>query len=187
MKLKKCNAVLALLTILALLVHVGYNVFAYFTYYYNPTLKTLTVVPIVVFACAHAITGMCSVFLLDDGTRLDVYRKQNRGTIVQRVSAAFIFPLLIVHLQTFSLLQNASDSDNWIVFGLVLCAQVVFYAAIAAHTATSFSKAFITLGLLSNRKVQVQMDRVVIVVCIVLFVAAAIVIISAQLGMFLSK
>ena len=42
MKLKKINAALGLLSIVALLLHLGYTVFAYITFYYNPTLKLLT-------------------------------------------------------------------------------------------------------------------------------------------------
>ena len=44
MKLKKLNAALGLLSIAALLVHIGYTVVAYLMYYYNPTLKVLTAV-----------------------------------------------------------------------------------------------------------------------------------------------
>ena len=39
MKLKKINAALGLLSIVALLLHLGYTVFAYITFYYNPTIK----------------------------------------------------------------------------------------------------------------------------------------------------
>ena len=87
MALKRCNALLGLLTILALFVHMGYNVYCYLKFYYNPTLSMLTAVPIIVFACLHAISGMCSVFLLGDGTRVSPYQKQNRRTVAQRVSA----------------------------------------------------------------------------------------------------
>lgn len=184
MWLKKCNAVLALLTILALLVHVGYNVFCYLTLYYNPTLKTLTAAPIVVFVCLHAIAGMCSVFLLGDGTRVAPYQRQNRRTVIQRVSAALIFPLLIVHLNTFGVLQESSKNGAWLKFGLVMLAQVAFYAMVAAHVATSFSRAFITLGLLSSKTAQARIDRIAYVVCACLFLVAAFVVVRGQLGMF---
>ena len=98
MILKKTNAVLGLLSSIAVVVHMVYNCFSYFTFYYNPALKLATSVPLMVLVCAHAICGMCSVFLLGDGTRLDLYPQKNRKTIIQRISAALIFPLLIVHL-----------------------------------------------------------------------------------------
>ena len=187
MKLKKCNAVLGLLTILALLVHMGYNVFCFLTLYYNPTAKTLTAVPIIVFACLHAITGMCSVFLLGDGTRVDPYHKQNRRTVIQRVTAALIFPLLIVHLNTFGILKSSAESGSWIVFGLVLLVQIAFYAVVVLHTATSFSRALITLGLLSSRDTQARIDRIVYVVCACLFLVTTVSVTIGQLSMFLPK
>ena len=185
MRLKKCNALLGMLTILALFVHVGYNVYCYLAFYYSPTLSMLTAAPIIVFACLHAITGMCSVFLLGDGTRLSPYQKQNRRTVAQRVSAALIFPLLIVHLNTFDVLTAAATSGTWPVFGLVICAQIAFYAAVAVHVATSFSRAFITLGLLASRETQARMDKVVAIVCACLFLFATFVVVRGQLGMFL--
>ena len=184
-KLKKCSALLALLTIFALLVHVAYNVFAYLTFYYNPTLSTLTAVPILVFCCLHAIAGMCSVFLLGDGTRIDPYQRQNRKTVVQRVSAALIFPLLILHLKTFDLLKDSAASGNWVIFALVVCAQLVFYVVVALHVATSFSRAFITLGLLSSKETQAKIDRFVTVVCICLVIVAAFAVTKGQLSMLL--
>ena len=185
LRLKKWNAVLALLTMLALFVHMGYSVFAYLTFYYNPTLKMLTAMPNLVFLCLHAITGMCSVFLLGDGTRVAPYQQQNRQTVVQRVSAALIFPLLIVHLRTFDLLKNAAEGGSWAVFALVLCAQIAFYVIVATHVATSFSRALITLGLLSSRETQARIDRAVAIVCAVLVVAATVVVTKGQLSMFL--
>ncbi len=184
MGLKKASAVLALLTILALLVHVGYSVFCYLTSYYNPMLKMLTAAPVIVCACLHAVAGMCSVFLLGDGTRVAPYWRQNRRTIIQRVSAALIFPLLIVHLNTFNILKDTSQNGAWPVFGLVLLAQVAFYAVVALHVATSFSRALITLGLLTSKETQARIDRIVYVVCTCLFLVAAFVVVRGQLGMF---
>ena len=64
MKLKETNAVLAILSEFALLIHIGYTVFAYLTFYYNPMLKTITALPFIVLACIHAVCGMCAVFIM---------------------------------------------------------------------------------------------------------------------------
>ena len=84
MKLKKINAVLAILSTVALFVHIAYTDFAYLTMYYNPFLKLLTSLPFMILTCLHAVCGMTSVFLQADGTRLDLYPEQNKKTIVQR-------------------------------------------------------------------------------------------------------
>lgn len=185
LRLKKFSALTALLTMIALVVHIGYNVFAYLTFYYNPLAKMLTAAPILVFCCLHAVAGMCSVFLLGDGTRVDPYQKQNRRTVAQRVSAALIFPLLIVHLKTFDLLKSSAESGTWALFVLTLCAQLAFYLVTIIHVSTSFSRALITLGLLSNRETQAKIDRVVRIVCVCLFCVSAFVVTKGQLSMFL--
>lgn len=187
MRLKKCNAICALLTAIALIVHVGYNIFAYLTFYYNPALKTATATPFLVCVCAHAVMGMCAVFLQSDGTRLDIYQRQNRRTIIQRVSAAFIFPLLIVHLKTYSLLQGMAEGGTWIPFALVIALQLAFYAVIYAHTVTSVSNAFITLGLLGSRQAKDRLDRLVAVLFGALLLLAAFAVVKGQLAMFLPR
>ena len=185
MKLKKCSAVLSLLAILTLLIHVGYSTFAYLTFYYNPSLKMLTSLPFIIVVCLHAVCAMCAVFLHGDGTRPDLYRKQNMGTILQRVSAALIFPLLFIHLKTFDLLKTSAENGRWIVFGLLIFVQVTFFATIFTHASVSFSRALITLGLLSDREKQKKLDRIVYVLCAVLFLFTAGAVIRGQLAMFL--
>lgn len=92
MPLKKINAALGLLSIAAMLLHIGYTVFAYLAFYYDPMLKLLTAIPFMVLACLHAICGILTVFLQADGTRLDLYPRQNARTVLQRVSAALMLP-----------------------------------------------------------------------------------------------
>ncbi len=187
MKLKKCSASLGLLSIVCMLIHIGYTVFAYLTFYYNPTLKILTAVPFMVLACLHAICGMLSVFLQADGTRLDLYPKQNLETVLQRVSAAFMLPLLILHINTFGLLQAAAEKGQWIWFGLVLISQPLFYAAVLTHIAVSVTRAFITLGWLTSREKKKKIDRIIYILCAAAFVIAAFVILRTELSMFLPQ
>ena len=184
MKLKKCNAVLALASVFFGLVHIGYSAFAYLTFYYNPTLKMLTAIPFLAAVCLHAVLGMLLVFLQGDGTRLSLYPKLNKGTVVQRVTAALIFPLLIVHLNTFSLLQESAAAGNWFGFALVLIAQVLFYIMVDAHIVTSFTKALITLGALSSEKKRKTADRIVWIVGAALFLFALFAILKTELAMF---
>ena len=46
MILKKTNAVLGILSSIAVVVHMVYNCFSYLTFYYNPTLKLATSLPL---------------------------------------------------------------------------------------------------------------------------------------------
>ena len=184
MKLKKINAVLALLTTLFILVHIGYNTYCYLAYYYNPTLKIATSIPVMLSVCLHGILGMLAVFLMGDGTKLTTYPKQNIRTIIQRVSAALIFPLLILHLNTFNILKTSSEEGSWPKFILVIICQVLFYGIIIVHTAVSVTKALITLGLLSSPAKQKKLDKIIYFIAGFVLAIAAYSIIKGQLSMF---
>ncbi|MCR4600553.1 MAG: hypothetical protein K5767_02280 [Clostridia bacterium] len=186
MKLKKLNAALGLLSIAAMLLHIGYTVFAYLTFYYDPMLTILTAVPFMVLVCMHAICGMLSVFLQADGTRLDMYPKQNMRTILQRVSAALIFPMLILHINTFGLLKSTVESGQWAAFFLLMISQPLFYGVVLTHVAVSASRGFITLGWLTSPKVQKNIDRVVFIICGAAFIIATFVVLRTEVAMFLT-
>ena len=185
MKLKKCNAIISLLTILGMLVHVGYNAFAYLTFYYNPVLKTVTALPFMICTLIHAVLGMLSVFLQGDGTRLNTYAKQNVETVLQRVSAAFIFPMLFLHLKTFELLKNAATIGNWVGWWLLVVVEAVFFGTIFTHVAVSFSRALITLGWLTSYERKKILDRVVYVLCAIFFAVALFAVVKGQISMFM--
>ncbi len=184
MKLKKINAVLSLLTTLALLVHIGYTVFAYLTFYYNPSLKQFTSLPFMVLCCLHAVCGMCAVFLQGDGTRLDLYPRRNLGTLIQRVSAALIFPLLLLHLNTFNLLRSSAEGGSWFFFALLLASQPLFYAVALSHAAVSLSKALITLGGLASPEKRKVIDRTAYILFAAVFALAAYAVLKGEIAMF---
>ncbi len=185
MKLKKINAYLALLTTLTLVIHILYNIYSYLTFYYNPALKMLTAIPFIVLCCCHSVTGMCSLFLLSDGTRLDVYQKENIRTVLQRITAALIFPLLFIHINTFGFLSRLSESNKWGLFALVIIVQILFYTVSIAHASLSFSKAFITLGFPVTCTTLRKMDLVAEIAGFVLFAVASYAVVRGQLLMFL--
>lgn len=185
MRLKKINAALGLLSAALLLLHIGYNVFSYLTLYYNPSLSKLTALPFLVVVCLHAVCGMLAVFLSADGSRHDLYPAQNRLNILKRVSAAFIFPLLILHINTFGLMRASAESGNVaLIVSLILC-EILFFADVITHMATSFSAGLVTLGLLGSKETKDRIDRVVHVLGALAFVAAAFAVVSGQVKMFL--
>ena len=186
MLLKKTNAALGLLSIVAMLLHIGYTVFAYLAFYYNPTLKLLTAIPFMVLACLHAVCGMLTLFLQSDGTRLELYPKQNARTILQRVSAALMLPLLILHINTFGLLQSSAEAGQWIWFALLMLSQPLFYGVVQTHIAVSVTRGLITLGWLSSTEKQKVIDRVVYILCALAFAVSTFVVVRTELAMFLS-
>jgi len=185
MKLKKINAALGLLSIAAMILHIGYTVFAYLAFYYNPTLKLLTAIPFMALACLHAVCGMLTVFIQSDGTRLDLYPRQNARTILQRASAALMLPLLILHINTFGLLQSSAEAGQWIWFALLMLSQPLFYGVVQTHIAVSVTRGLITLGWLSSTEKQKVIDRVVYILCALAFAVSTFVVVRTELAMFL--
>ena len=135
--------------------------------------------------CLHAVLSMGIVFFSADGTKLNQYPKQNVGTILQRGSAILILPLLILHINTFSLLQTCAGNGNWFCFVLLLISQPVFYATVLTHVAVSVSRAMITLGRVSSLEKKKTVDRVVRIICAVFFIVVSFAVIKGELAMFL--
>ena len=184
-KLRKLNAALGLLSAAALLAHVGYTVYAYLAFYYNPALKLWTAIPFMVLTCLHAVCGMSALFLQADGTSLPLYPRQNLGTVLQRLSAALILPLLILHLNTFDLLRAGAAAGKWLCFALLMLSQPLFYADVLAHASLSLSRSLISLGWLSSREGQVRLDRIAVAVGAALFAITVFAVVKGQLAMFL--
>jgi succinate dehydrogenase/fumarate reductase cytochrome b subunit len=139
-----------------------------------------------VMVCLHAICGMMTVFTQGDGTRMDLYPNQNMRTVLQRLSAALIFPFLILHLYTFTLMNNSATSGKIIYVILLIIAEVLFFATVITHVSVSITKAFITLGILCSKELMDKIDKVIYIVNAVVFVIAVVVIVRGQIIMFLS-
>jgi len=185
MKLKKLNAALSLLAILLLLAHLCYVVYAYLTFRYDPALSKLLAVAASIAICVHAVLGMCLVFLMGDGTRLAGYPRQNLRTVLQRVSAALMFPLLLPHVRSFALLQAAAENGQMLQFTALLLLEVLFFADVTLHIVTSFSRALVTLGWLEREKTLKTLDRIVWVLGAAVFAVSSAAVVRTQLIMFL--
>ncbi|MCR4923786.1 MAG: hypothetical protein K5931_07240 [Lachnospiraceae bacterium] len=186
MRLKKINAALGLLSIVFMLLHIAYTVFSYLTFYYNPLLKMIFAVPFMVLVCLHAICGMLTVFTQSDGTRMDLYPKLNMKTILQRVSAALIFPLLILHINTFSLLKAAAERKLTFLIILLFISEMLFFATVLTHVSISLTKGLVTLGILTSVETQKKLDRIIYIVCGIIYIVAVCSVLKTQIAMFLN-
>ena len=184
MKLKKINAMLALLALALMILHIGYSCFAYLTFYYNPFLTKLFAIPFMVLACLHAVCGMAVVFFQADGTRADLYPKQNLRTILQRGTAALIFPLLFLHINTFDMLKSSGEGGHLIVFWLVILGELLFFAVVLTHIAVSVTRALITMGWLGSEKIRNCLDLTIYIICGAVFVVLLFSVVRGQVVMF---
>ena len=181
---KKINAILSLAIIALLIVHISYEIYAYLTYYYNPVLTKVIAYAVLVSGCLHILLSCYGVFVLHDKGNGLKYPALNVRTVIQRISAAVMAVLLVLHLNTFTALKNTSQT-NRVLFFAVLGLQLLFYAAALLHTGVSVSNAFITLGLIGSSKGRKKLDVAVWILCVILFAAAAFVVTNTQIAMFL--
>ena len=173
MKIKKLNAIFGLLTIAMLLVHGGYEVYAYINLLYNPGVTKTLGLMILGALIIHMALGMGIVMFAHDGSELRKYPKQNKGTIIQRASAIGIIVFLFGHLNAFNILNSHIGGVFSLV--LVLIIQALFFGSAFLHVGTSLSKAFITLGLLESIETKKKMDKAVWAILAIAFVVIMIV------------
>ena len=103
------------------------------------------------------------------------------------MSAALIFPLLILHVYTYGLMQGFAQQGQKGLVILVMLGEILFFAVIITHVVTSTTKAFITLGWMTSQKTQSRVDKVLYVIGAIVFVMTVFVIVRAQAFMFLSQ
>ena len=106
-----------------------YNIFAYATFYYNPKMKLFISVPLMILISFHAICAITSVFLTGDGTKTTLYPKKNYQTIIQRVSGILMLPMLIIHINSFELLKQTAQNQQWL-FLFIIISESLFYGLI---------------------------------------------------------
>ena len=164
--IKKINAMLALFSIAALIIHAGYQTVSYAILYYNPVVsKVLGYIIMIPFVC-HIFLSVISILFLHDSKTI-AYWRFNLAIIVQRICAVLIMCLFPVHRHIFELLQAHPDGS---VFVLIKAAEVLFYVVLFTHISVSFSRALVTLGILKNIDSKKRLDRIVWIVCAVLFI-----------------
>ena len=173
MKLKKANAIFGLLTIVLLLVHAGYEMYAYIKFIYAPFVTAFLSYLVLGALLVHMVLGMSIMMFAHDGADLKAYPKENRSVIIQRGSAIAMMVLVFAHIKAFDILQSHFGGIFSLILVVVL--QAAFFAAVFLHVATSFSKAFITLGWLSTLEKKNAIDRVVSIICAIAFVAILII------------
>ena len=163
MRLKKANAILGLFAILILLAHAGYQTVAYIMFIYNPLVTRLLGWITVAVVSAHAILGMSMLAFAHDGGSV-AYPGINRRTILQRASAIGIMVMLVLHIKAYDILS--SGTPGLIAAELI---QLLFFSFIFIHIGTSFTNAYVTLGLLYDMDRKNKIDRTVWVICAVLW------------------
>ena len=181
MKYKKYNALIGLILIALLIVHLGYEVWSYKAFYYNPL---VTKVLGYGFAVCVGIHALLSIYALahHESRQMRTYARYNVRTIIQRLSVVGLLALLPVHIKSGDWITGHKVSPAG--FTVLMVLQVLFWLMIYLHVTTSFTRAVITLGLLENRSVQKKIDTAAAVLLAVFLIYAGIVIIQTQMFLY---
>ncbi len=162
MKLKKINAVLALITTAFLICHLGYNLVTYVLFYYNPVLSMISGILIATCFVLHGVLAVFIVIHSHDSKTVE-YKKLNLRTVIQRITAAVIMVLLPFHALEMALLSKNIGNAFYVVLEVL---RFAFYLSVMLHVCLSFSNALVTLGLLGDMKKKKILDRILLVVAI---------------------
>ena len=182
MKLKKTNAAISLLLIGLMIVHIVYELWSYLSFYYNPLITSVIGYGFAAVVLCHIILSVTAVFIKHDGSTLRMYPKANIGTIFQRASALVILVLFPVHIKTGDLIAKHAGGTGLLALLIVL--QLLFWAALFTHITLSLSRAFVTLGVIQQIRTRKTVDLITAVLCVIGFIAAAVIVIRVQLFLF---
>ena len=180
MNIKKINAVLSVFTCLMLLIHVAYQAVAHLLLFYAPMASKILGCAVLVPALLHGTMSAISVLFLHDSQKI-MYKKANIRTYIQRICALITVVLLPAHVHSYAMHEISSGSA---LFFAVISIQIIFYGAIITHTAVSFSKALITLGKLENMDRMHKIDRILFMICAILFAAVSMIVAGAKMTLF---
>ena len=173
MRLKKVNAVLALITILIFLDHSVYQTVSYVFLLERNKSTYIVGGFLAIFFIAHAVISMIIVFGRNDTVKIE-YTKQNVKTVLQRDLGLLSFLLVWLHMVVAKFMPN-------IVLAIL---QVIFFCVLFVHIAVSFSKSLVTLGVVQDMNKLKIIDRVTAIVCTALCLVMSTVVVTSQCGLF---
>ncbi len=185
MTLKKANALLTLLSIFFLTAHLGTCIYSYLAFVYMPVLIHIFAGIAALCIMAHAVISVFILFTQADGFRPDKYPRLNKKTNIQRISGILILLLLFMHFRSFHVLEDLRAAGETSSVRLVIFVQAVFFAVVILHVAVSFSKALISLGIITTEQSKKRVDNVVYIISAMALIIAEYAIITTWSYLFL--
>ena len=167
--MKKINAVWGWLSIIALLGHLVTMSYSLLTGWYDFAICKALAYATAITVGGHVVFALIVVMFLHDGANLGGYAGLNKRTILQRASGIAILVLLVAHVHSFGFITAGEPLDAP-TKAFIIVTEVLFFAAICTHLATSFSKSLITWGLIREESTERRVNLIAEIVCAVLFV-----------------
>lgn len=162
-KLKKVNASMAFLVLLSLCGHAGTMCVSLWTGWYHFIIAKTCAYITVISLAFHVLISLIIFFFIHDGANLK-YKKDNKSTLLQRISALAMIVLLHVHMNAYSHMATGEvlTTGKTLFFCL---SELLFFAAVMTHVAVSFSKGLITLGIVSSAETIHKIDKAAYIIC----------------------
>lgn len=157
---RKINAVLTLLTTLLLLTHAIWFavwILSGCTIPHAPRFIPWALAGVIAAHMLISIDLVVSTYMENEGSKGKPYPKQNKATIVQRISGVLMAPAIALHIAGAAGVMQPPPVVHAVV-------PLLFFTLALTHTAISISKAFITLGIGSAKTVKL-VGRVAKVFC----------------------
>lgn len=157
---KKLNTVVSLVCGLSLLGHFLTMTYSMMTGWYDFNLCKKLAHTTAISVSVHVILVLIILFFLHDGSSYGAYKSRNIGTIVQRASGLLMIIFVHFHVTNYGFIMShaAFQMDERIRICLM---ETIFFVSVFAHLASSFSKAFITLGILTDIKKVKILDKII--------------------------
>ena len=170
--MKKLNAVWGWLAIIALLAHLATMTYSLATGWYDFVICKALAYATAITVGGHVVFALIVVMFLHDGTNIGNYASLNKRTILQRASGIAILLLLVAHVRSFGFIVAGEPLDA-LAKTFIIVTEVLFFAAICTHLATSFSKSLITWGLIRRETTERRVDLAAEVICAILCIVPA--------------
>ena len=190
MSLKKFNAVCALILTALLIIHITISLVFMLTGLYNLNLTLIAARALSLTCIVHIIVSLTVLFIIRDRADKSKYGSQKAKTypalnmriMIQRVTGLALLVMIHFHIATF---QSFIYDFKPLTFGgkaFAFFIEALFFGIVLLHLAVSFSRAFISLGLIRSEETEKRLDRGAFFTCGALFV-----IIIISLAVFLMK
>lgn len=164
--IKKANAIISLLCCLSLLGHFTTMTYSMLTGWYDyaicKNLAHLTAICVSI----HVVLVFIIFFFLHDGSGSMRYAKDNIRTIAQRFSGLLIIILLHAHVKDYRFIMASAPFPMMERIRICIM-EMLFFIAVFIHVSTSFSRIFISLGIVSDVKKIKAIDMSATVFCLV--------------------
>lgn len=165
---RKVNAIISLICSFLILIHGSYDALWMIMRGKMTTLPQFLPRVLVMFVIVHIILSIVTAIIASGGKKdpnSRMYKKENIKTMIQRM-----FGILIILLLPLHIIGMGNHLTPKVLHSII---HPLFFLVVYAHTAISFSKAFITLGI-GNAKFIKIVDRVIAILCMFIFIASII-------------